>query len=82
MQCDPGGCPDGQVCYHVADPFDKESYCLPAGICGPMSAGELAVWEATSRAKAEELIGQWQAKKQKRQQTRPMPTVEAERLTD
>jgi len=76
-QCNPGNCPDDQACYHVADPFKKESYCLPVDICGELSAEQAMLWESSSKAKSDELIEKWKAKKRKLQQTKPAPAAEA-----
>lgn len=61
FDCEPGGCPDGQVCYHDDDPFDDRSFCVVKTICGPLGEEELAQWEldrvnlqADVRAKREE----------------------------
>ncbi len=81
-QCEPGGCANGQACYHVSDPFNKESYCLPNNLCGPLSAEEIAFWESSSKAAADELIAEWEAKKQKRQPTAPTPSAGADPVPD
>ena len=52
--CNPGGCPDGQVCYHFNDPFDKVSYCVPTTLCGKYESSKLSRWELESRRRAEE----------------------------
>ena len=64
--CEPGACPAGQVCYHVNDPFEKESYCLPADICGRQSAAGLAAWEQASLEISEKSVAAWEAKQQLR----------------
>lgn len=50
-------------CYHVNDPFEKESYCLPADICGQQSAAALAAWEQASLAISEKSLAAREAKK-------------------
>jgi len=51
--CDVGGCPDDQLCYHFEDPFDVRSYCVPNNVCGapPEPAAQLQ-WERTAEARA------------------------------
>lgn len=43
--CEPGGCPEGQLCYHDDDPFDDRSFCVPDDVCGPLDAGGARAWE-------------------------------------
>ncbi len=65
-QCNPGGCPDGQLCYHVNDPFEKESYCVVADICGVQTLDVLAAWEQSSLKAAEESMAIWTEKQNRR----------------
>jgi hypothetical protein len=47
--CAPGGCPQGQACYHFDDAFDEVSYCVPADICGAaVSEQAVRAWEIAS----------------------------------
>ena len=77
-QCGPGACPAGEVCYHVNDPFEKESYCLPADICGRQSAAGLAAWEQVSLAISRQSIAAWEAKRQAR--TKLKATAPAQKI--
>jgi hypothetical protein len=45
FDCEPGSCPDGQVCYHDDDPFDDRSFCVMADSCGPLDTDALGRWE-------------------------------------
>ncbi len=81
-QCDPGGCTIGQACYHVSDPFNKESYCLPVNLCGDLSAEEIAQWELGSKTASDKLIAEWQAKKQKIQKTVPTSAADTDPVPD
>ncbi|MEM7099808.1 MAG: hypothetical protein AAF541_16190 [Pseudomonadota bacterium] len=67
QQCEPGSCPSGQTCYHVPDPFEKESYCLPADICGELSSHAIGLWEKESKAVSDELVAEWETKQARRQ---------------
>lgn len=69
-QCDSGGCPDGQVCYHVDDPFNKESYCVPDDICGPQSPEVLAIWEKATLKRSDDTLREWEEKKERRRKWR------------
>ena len=76
-QCAPGSCPGGQVCYHVDAPFELESYCVPADICGSQPAGVLKRWEQASLATSRETLAEWQVKKQQRGQLTPTAPAQA-----
>lgn len=76
-QCVPGSCPDGQVCYHVDDPFELESYCVPADVCGGQSARALERWEQASLATSRETLAEWQAKQQRRGKLTPTAPAQA-----
>ena len=53
--CDPGNCPDGQVCYTIDDPYNRESYCVHNDICGaPLNDADARQWERESRDRAVE----------------------------
>lgn len=65
-QCNPGGCPGGQVCYHVDDPFNRESYCVPDDICGPQSPEVLGIWEKATLKKSDETLREWEEKRERR----------------
>ena len=54
-RCAPGSCPQGQICYHIADPFNEESYCVPADVCGSVDQSRLSQWESDSAAAAQAL---------------------------
>ena len=54
-QCTSGSCPQGQFCYHIADPFNEESYCVPADVCGNIDQTRLSGWESDSAAAAQAL---------------------------
>ncbi len=76
-QCDPGECGDGQVCYHVSDPFEKDSYCIENTMCGALETSELTAWEAASKSRSDELIKAWEEKQTRRTNA---PTKPAEPL--
>ena len=38
--CEPGTCPQGQVCYHFDDPFELRSYCIPDDVCGQLAGDD------------------------------------------
>ncbi|MEZ5597869.1 MAG: hypothetical protein R3E84_16030 [Pseudomonadales bacterium] len=61
--CEPGTCAANEVCYHVADPFEVESYCLPANVCGPLDADALADWSTHSMEHAAGLRAESAARK-------------------
>ena len=65
-QCVPGSCPDGQTCYHIADPFNEESYCVPSDVCGAMNAAQLRQWENQSAAIASKLRTEYEARRERR----------------
>lgn len=52
FDCEPGSCPDGQLCYHDDDPFDDRSFCIPADACGPLDS------EAARRFELERVAAQ------------------------
>ncbi|MEZ5573912.1 MAG: hypothetical protein R3E64_18140 [Halioglobus sp.] len=72
-QCEPGSCPDGQVCYNYDDPFDEKNYCIPDDLCGPMSSENRSAWEREALLRAQSTRAKWARK-------RPMATkpVQAE----
>lgn len=72
-QCNPGECPNGQTCYHVPDPFKKESYCIDSNLCGDYSAAELSAWELDAKRISDEKIAAWQAKQQRMQNKPTLP---------
>jgi hypothetical protein len=52
--CQPGSCPSGQLCYHVPDRFNQESYCVLDDICGtPLRGAEGSAWELASKLRAD-----------------------------
>ena len=53
--CTPGSCASGQLCYHIQDPFERESYCVAGDICGQYPASALQQWERQSQSSAEQL---------------------------
>ncbi len=52
LQCQPGTCPNGSVCYAVDDPFDEVSYCVPETTCPGVNQDELNSWERRSFERA------------------------------
>ena len=61
--CEPGSCPDGQVCYHFDDPFEARSYCIPDTVCGRAPGLEQRRhWERASRDKAARSRADWNRK--------------------
>jgi len=51
--CEYGGCPGGQVCYHIESAFEEESYCVTEDICaGTMSRAEAGQWDQDSSQRA------------------------------
>jgi hypothetical protein len=54
--CAVGGCPSGQACYHIDDPFEVEAYCVPASVCPdlPGDAAALRAWETAAEQRAAE----------------------------
>jgi len=77
--CSPGECPHGQVCYHVADPFEEQSYCVPETICGAYPTDALAKWSAQSVETAAALRDEY-AERKARRLANPKPTSPAEPL--
>jgi len=72
--CVPGGCPQGQVCYHDVDPFDDRSFCVAANTCGDLDAAELQAWELTTVAQQNQVIAERlvkQARQKKWQEENP-----------
>lgn len=66
QQCMPGGCPSGQTCYHINDPFNKESYCVSDNICGDQTPNVLLQWEKSSLAIAEKTLAEYAERKRQR----------------
>ncbi len=64
-QCDPGGCPDDQACYHVRDGFKKQSYCVPTTLCGELAPAALAQWELDSKRLSDAMVEQWERKRER-----------------
>ena len=65
--CEPGSCPDGQLCYSIADAFNEESYCVAQDICGaPLDEAAGAAWEEASAARAKALRDEWARKRARR----------------
>ena len=65
--CEPGGCPDGQVCYAIDDPFNRESYCVPADLCGGLSPAALDGWEQESFERAAATRALYEEKRRRRE---------------
>lgn len=65
--CQPGGCGPGQVCYTMQDPFEEESFCVTANLCGSYQATTLADWEQTSASSAATLRAEYEARKRRRE---------------
>jgi len=61
--CKPGSCPDGQVCYSYDDPFEEQSYCIPASLCGSLSGDELENWETDASMRAAQKRSDWARKR-------------------
>lgn len=78
--CEPGGCPDGQVCYHFDDPFETLSYCIPDTVCGAApDAAARAIWEQEAMAAAAATRAEFEARRQRRS---GKPTAPAEPISD
>lgn len=61
--CQPGSCPQGQVCYHFDDPFEERSYCVPDNICGALpDANARRLWETESRDAAAAMRSRYEKK--------------------
>lgn len=70
FECSPGSCPDGQVCYHDADPFDDRSFCVMANTCGNLSGAALRDWELKTVLRQNEVIAARLEKEARRQKWR------------
>lgn len=68
QQCMPGSCTDGQVCVHTDDPFQKESFCVPADVCGVLGVEALADWEQATLQKSANTLRIWKEKQERREQ--------------
>lgn len=80
--CNPGSCPDGQICYSYDDPFEKESYCVPATLCGEQTDAALAAWERESRRRADATREAMEQRMQRRRlNTTPAGTADSEAKT-
>lgn len=66
FDCEPGSCPDGQVCYHDDDPFDDRSFCVMATTCGDLSPQELSAWELSTQARQQEVRREREEKEARR----------------
>lgn len=75
--CTPGSCATGEVCYHVADPFNTESYCLPENVCGSFTPAELDAWSERSMLRAAEMRADYEARKLRRQRMKTVPAPDA-----
>lgn len=78
--CMPGGCPDGQACYHFEDAFETRSYCVPDQVCGPLTAPGRQAWEQAALQRAQALRADRQERMQRRKAARPTlpaPTVDS-----
>lgn len=64
--CQPGECPQGQICYHVQDPFEEESFCIEDTLCAGLSAAELQRWERETQVTAAALRAEYEARMQRR----------------
>ena len=62
FSCQPGSCPDGQVCYHDDDPFDDRSFCVAVSTCGDLSPEQQSAWELKTLARQEEVRKEREAK--------------------
>lgn len=72
--CAPGGCPEGQVCYHFDDPFELRSYCIPDTVCGARpDADARARWEQGSMAAAAVMRAHYEAKRRHHDGTTTAP---------
>lgn len=65
--CQPGDCAQGAVCYSVQDPFNDESFCIPADLCGDFSDARYAAWEEEKQASAAALRAEYAEKKRLRE---------------
>jgi hypothetical protein len=63
-QCEPGSCPQGQICYHVDD-LNMQSYCILADTCGELAPDTLHEWELKSYAVNRATVDAWEAKKRR-----------------
>lgn len=62
--CEPGSCPDGQLCYHFDDPFEERSYCIPRSVCGDLpNADSGSRWEMESAERAAATRAHFEAKR-------------------
>ncbi len=66
--CNPGSCPDGQLCYAFEDPFEEESYCIPDDICGvpPAPAEQRLAWERESRSRSDAVRARFEKRSEQR----------------
>ena len=69
--CTPGSCGTGELCYTVEDPFNLESYCVPADVCGALTPSTIAEFEAASQSKAERLRAAYTEKQRRRKTAKP-----------
>lgn len=64
--CEPGSCPQGEVCYTINDAFEDVSYCIPETVCGDIDKQELAAWERFTK----QLAGQTRLEQELKEQRR------------
>ena len=52
--CEVGGCPQDQACYHFDDPFDVVAYCIPVTVCmgGSPRDATIREWEVAAERRA------------------------------
>ena len=65
--CQPGGCPEGQLCYHDDDPFDDRSFCVPDNVCGALTPAAASAWERATLARQQDVIRQREQKQSSRE---------------
>lgn len=80
--CTPGSCGSAQACYAVPDPFETESFCVPADFCGaPLDDAALSTWEAQSHDIARAVREEWAAKRKLRVAKTSPSVVAPERVS-
>lgn len=52
---------------------------MPSELCGSLSTEEISLWELSSKVRSEQLIAEWQAKKQPLKQTHSADEPAAQR---
>lgn len=63
--CEPGACPDDQICYRFNDPFENRTFCIPRTVCPDAPADEdgRRRWEELSIERAEKTRAEYERRK-------------------